>query len=224
MGPSEGWEFHFKTFSKTSGTICSNGSDKFNSRSTFKSLILTKNVGSRLALEAPSRPVLRSHWSKLLIIEKDVGDGFDRFCHQHPLSFSVGHQPKISDKSLPNFVPNIRHQHACSKSHQFNDSAKSGVKNRRYITIKATFLGQQSVSDNWTWIFIITWYYPVSRKISRSVRPTDLLTACNPCIRFSNSNHRAPMMTDIQNSGDFFRRVEDFLWEEAIWSPTVIPR
>ena len=92
-----------------------------------------------------------------------VGDGFGRFCHQHSLSFSisVGHQPKISDKSRTNWV-----------------------KNRRYITIKAGFLGQQNVSENWTWIFIITWYYPVSRKISRSVRPIDLLTPCNPCIRF----------------------------------------
>ena len=35
----EGWEFHFKTFSKTSGIICSNGLDKFNSRSTLKPLI-----------------------------------------------------------------------------------------------------------------------------------------------------------------------------------------
>ena len=70
MGPSEGWEFHFKTFSKTSGTICSNGSDKFNSRSTFKSLIQTENVGSRLALEAPWRPVLPPDWSKFLIIEQ----------------------------------------------------------------------------------------------------------------------------------------------------------
>ena len=116
----------------------------------------------------------------------DDGDGFRRFCHQHPLSLSisVGHQPIISDKSPTNLVPNIRHQHACSKSHQFNDSAKSGIKNRRYITIKAGFLGQQSVSDNWTWIFIITWYYPVSKKISRSVRHTDILTSCNPYIKF----------------------------------------
>ena len=31
-------------------------------------------------------------------------------------------------------------------------------------------------------------------------------------------------MTDIQNSVNFFRRVEDFFWEEAKWSPTVIQR
>ena len=45
----------------------------------------------------------------------DVGDGFDRFCHQHPLSFniSVGHQhSKIVTKMKS---PTLTcHQHLCS--------------------------------------------------------------------------------------------------------------
>ena len=43
----------------------------------------------------------------------DIGDGFDRFCHQHPLSFniSVGHQhPKIFNK----IKSPVCHQHLCS--------------------------------------------------------------------------------------------------------------
>ena len=51
---------------------------------------------------------------------QDVGDSFDRFCHQHFLSFnlSVGHQhPKdVTNIEMPSSSPENSHQHNLTTS------------------------------------------------------------------------------------------------------------
>ena len=94
----------------------------FNERSNFD---WRRTSISMLATDVGDEICWRQLW--------DVGDGFGRFCHQHPLSFSssVGHQhPKDAPISKfcyqhPKIVPNIKsststcHQHLFTHEGQF---------------------------------------------------------------------------------------------------------